>query len=61
LLSQGNVNGAKRDFLTALRKDPSDWDSWVDLTLVTRGTEQKRAIEHAQRLNPLEQILPGGG
>ena len=61
LLSQGNVNGAKRDFLTALRKDRSDWDTWVDLTLVTRGTERKRAIEHAQRLNPLEQILPGGG
>ena len=61
LLSQGNVSGAKRDFLTALRKDRSDWDTWVDLTLVTRGTEQKRAIERAHRLNPLEQILPGGG
>src|SRR6478672_4596137 len=61
LLAQGNVNGAKRDFLTALRKDRSDWDTWVDLTLVTRGTEQKRAIEHAQRLNPLEHVLPGGG
>ncbi|MDP9308383.1 MAG: O-antigen ligase family protein [Actinomycetota bacterium] len=61
LLSQGNLNGAKRDFLTALRKDPSDWDTWVDLTLVTQGAEQKRAVEHAQRLNPLEQILPGGG
>jgi O-antigen ligase len=61
LLSQGNLNGATRDFLTALRKDPSDWDTWVDLTLVTQGTERKRALEHAQRLNPREQILPGGG
>ncbi len=61
LLSRGDLNGAKRDFLTALRKDPSDWDTWVDLTLVTQGAERTRAVEHAQRLNPLEQILPGGG
>jgi len=61
LLSRGDLNGAKRDFLTALRKDPSDWDTWVDLTLVTQGAERNRAVEHAQRLNPLEQILPGGG
>jgi hypothetical protein len=61
LLSQGNLNGAKRDFLTALRKDPSDWDTWVDLTLVAQGAEQKRAVEHAQRLNPLEKVLPEGG
>src|SRR6266566_2536384 len=58
LLSRGDLNGAKRDFLTALRKDPSDWDTWVDLTLVTQGAERNRAVEHAQRLNPLEQILP---
>ena len=61
LLSQGNLDGARRDFLTALRKDPSDWDSWVDLALVTQGSERKRAVERAQRLNPLEPILPGGG
>jgi O-antigen ligase len=61
LLSQGDVQGATRDFQTALRKDRSDWDSWVDLALVTRGTARNRAVEHAQRLNPLEQILPGGG
>jgi Flp pilus assembly protein TadD len=56
LLSEGDLHGARRDFLTALRKDSSDWDSWVDLALVTRGTTQRRAIEQAARLNPLEPI-----
>jgi O-antigen ligase len=58
LLSQGDVEGARRDFLRALRKDSSDWDSWVDLTLVTHGEEHRQAAERARRLNPLEQVLP---
>jgi tetratricopeptide (TPR) repeat protein len=61
LLSQGNLEAARRDFLTALRKDPSDWDSWVDWALLTRGAERKRAVERARRLDPLEQISPEGG
>ena len=56
LLSQGDLDGARRDFLAALRKDSSDWDSWVDLALVTRGTAQKRAAEKARLLNALEPI-----
>jgi O-antigen ligase len=56
LLSEGDLRGAKGDFLTAVRKDSSDWDSWVDLALVTQGTTQERAIERAKRLNPLEPI-----
>ena len=56
LLSQGDLDGARRDFLAALRKDSSDWDSWVDLALVTRGTAHKRAAEKARLLNPLEPI-----
>ena len=56
LLSQGDVEGARRDFLIALRKDSSDWDSWVDLALVSQGTRQRRAIERAQALNPLEPV-----
>src|SRR5439155_1300152 len=61
LLSQGDLDGARRDFLTALWKDASDWDSWVDLALVTRGTTQRRAVERAHLLNPLEPIRSGGG
>jgi O-antigen ligase len=61
LLSQGDLDGARRDFESALRKDSSDWDSWVDLALVTRGGAQRRAVEQAHRLNPLEPIRLGGG
>ena len=61
LLSQGDLDGARRDFQSALRKDSSDWDSWVDLALVTRGGPQRRAVEQAHRLNPLEPIHLGGG
>jgi O-antigen ligase len=61
LLSQGDLDGARRDFQGALRKDSSDWDSWVDLALVTRGAAQRRAVEQANRLNPLEPIHFGGG
>jgi O-antigen ligase len=61
LLSQGDLDGARRDFQSALRKDSSDWDSWVDLALVTRGGAQRRAVEQAHRLNPLEPIDLGGG
>jgi O-antigen ligase len=60
LLSEGDVDGARRDFQTALRKDPSDWDSWVDLSLVTHGKARKQAAEQAARLNPLQRISPGG-
>jgi O-antigen ligase len=60
LLSEGNVEGARRDFETALRKDSSDWDSWVDLSLVTRGTVRNEAGERAAELNPLERIPRGG-
>jgi O-Antigen ligase len=60
-LSKGNVDGARQDFKTALRKDPSDWDSWVDLSLVTSGTERTEAGERAAQLNPLERIPKSGG
>jgi O-antigen ligase len=58
LLSEGDVRGARRDFATALRKDPSDWDAWVDLTLVTHGKARRQAARRAAELNPLERI-PG--
>jgi len=61
LLSEGNVDGATRDFKTALRKDPSDWDSWVDLSLVTHGAVRNQAGERAAELNPLERIPRSGG
>lgn len=61
LLSEGRVEGARRDFQRALRKDPADWDSWVDLALVTHGTARNEAVERAALLNPLERISRNGG
>ncbi len=60
LLSQGKLDAARRDFRRALVKDPSDWDSWADLTLVTQGAERREAARRARSLNPLEQVLPTG-
>jgi O-antigen ligase len=61
LLSEGRVDGARRDFQRALQKDPADWDSWVDLALVTRGTARNEAVKRAALLNPLERISQNGG
>jgi O-antigen ligase len=61
LLSEGRVDGARRDFQRALRKDPADWDSWVDLALVTHGTARNEAVGRAALLNPLERISRNGG
>jgi O-antigen ligase len=58
LLLEGDVEGARRDFMRGLRKDSSDWDSWVDLALATRGERRRHAAEQARRLNPLEQVSP---
>ena len=43
LLSQGDLDGARRDFQSALRKDSSDWDSWVDLAWL-REEERKGGL-----------------
>ena len=60
LLSRGKLDAARRDFRRALVKDPSDWESWADLALVTQGAERREAARHARSLNPLEQVLPTG-
>jgi O-antigen ligase len=60
LLSQGKLDAARRDFRRALVKDPSDWESWADLALVTQGADRREAARHARSLNPLEQVLPTG-
>ena len=61
LLSEGRVDGSRRDFQKAVRKDPADWDSWVDLALVSHGTARNEAVERAALLNPLERISRNGG
>jgi hypothetical protein len=61
VLSQGDVDGARRDFETAVRKDRADWDSWADLVLVTHGMTRRKAVERAGHLDPLEPISRSAG
>ena len=60
-LSLGNVDSARHSFQGALAKDSADWESWVDLALVTEGAERRKALKQAVELNPLARIQPGEG
>ena len=48
--------GQKRAGLAALRqsaaKDPGDWQTWYDITVVTSGAEHRAALARARALNP---------
>ena len=49
----GNVTAARRNLRAAVANDDQSWRAWYDLSLVTTGREQERAIARASRLNPL--------
>jgi O-antigen ligase len=51
-LAQNRLAAARRDFRTAIAKDPLNWDRWFDLTLATTGATQRHALEQALALNP---------
>jgi hypothetical protein len=46
-------------------KDRADWSIWLDLALVSTGSEQRRARAAALKLNPLSpeiaSFFPGAG
>ncbi len=52
-LEAGDYRGARNAYARATKATPGDWHGWYDLALVSRGTERKRAIARAQRLNPI--------
>jgi hypothetical protein len=49
----GDLPRARASFLTALKKEPGNWELWVDLALATDGAERRAAVERARQLNPL--------
>jgi tetratricopeptide (TPR) repeat protein len=52
-LAEGRDAAAEGTFRKAVAKDPNDWTLWFGLAQVTNGREQRRALAHARRLNPL--------
>lgn len=51
-LARGEVNGARRSFLTGLDKDSGDWELWLDLALASDGEAYRHALARASALNP---------
>jgi len=52
-LAQGNTKGAQASFHSAIGKDRTDWNLWLDLARASSGKAQARALAQATRLNPL--------
>jgi cytochrome c-type biogenesis protein CcmH/NrfG len=56
-LQAGQVEQARTSFLHGIRKDRGDWELWLDLALVSRGTERQDALSRVATLNPLSTEL----
>jgi O-antigen ligase len=60
-LARGNSRDARRDFRTAIDKDPHDWSFWFKLASASSGQARREALARAARLNPISteiQALP---
>ena len=51
-LAAGKRMAARDSFMTAIDKDPKDWELWYDLALASPAAERRSALEEASRLNP---------
>ena len=54
-LASDDLTAASSSLREAIRLDPSDWSTWLDLALTSTGRDRRRALAHAARLNPLGQ------
>jgi len=54
---QGELAAARASYRNAIAKDDRDWHLWLDLALTSTGKAQRRAAEHARRLDPLSPEL----
>jgi hypothetical protein len=50
---RGDLSGAAESFRKVVREDSDSWRYWLNLAIVTRGAEQRRALAEAARRNPL--------
>jgi Flp pilus assembly protein TadD len=46
-------NAARASLRVAVRRDPSSWEAWYDLAVVSHGAERRTAANEALTLNPL--------
>ena len=46
-------NAARISLRVAVRRDPSSWEAWYDLAVVSRGADRRTAANKALTLNPL--------
>jgi hypothetical protein len=52
-LAQGDTKAAQASFHSAIDKDRTDWNLWLDLARASSGKAQASALAQATRLNPL--------
>jgi hypothetical protein len=68
-LAQGNTKAAQTSFRSAIDKDRTDWNLWLDLARASSGKAQAKALAQATTLNPLSpeikelkaELGPSGG
>ena len=53
-LADGSIDQARRLYREALAKDDGDWELWLGLALASEGDAQRRALDRAASLNPLD-------
>jgi tetratricopeptide (TPR) repeat protein len=53
-LADGAVARARRLYTEAIAKDDEDWELWLGLALASKGDAQRRALDRAAELNPLD-------
>ena len=49
---RGDLGSSRRNLATALRKDPRDWQLWLDLAAASDGAARTHALGRAGALNP---------
>jgi O-antigen ligase len=52
-LARGDRAVARREFGVALRLDPADWQTWLELARIAPPAERRAALSRAGQLNPL--------
>ena len=53
-LADGSLARARRLYTGAIAKDDEDWEPWLGLALASKGDAQRRALDRAAALNPLD-------